>query len=95
MLLEVCDGLPLHLAAFRGENGVMLALLQCGAAAESGWTPLHVAVNKGTFLGIIHLLEHGADIHACNKVGCTPAHLAALKGNTTILKVLVKAGCTA
>lgn len=49
-------------------------------------------MHEGTFLGIVHLLEYDADVHACNKVGWTPAHLAALKGNTAILKVLDKAG---
>ncbi|KAM6158957.1 ankyrin repeat and protein kinase domain-containing protein 1 isoform 3-T3 [Rhynchocyon petersi] len=87
---------PLHLAARHGEEVVVLALLQCGAdpntAEQSGWTPLHLAVQRETFLSVIALLEHHADVHACNKVGWTAAHLASLKGNTAILKVLVKAG---
>ena len=74
----------------------MSTLLKCGAdpsaAEQSGWTPLHLAVQRGSFLSVIHLLEHRVDVHACNKVGWTPARLAALKGNMAILKVLVKAG---
>lgn len=71
----------------------MSALLQCGAATEqSGWTPLPLVVQRGAFLGIINLLEHHVEVCAHNKVGWTPAHLAALQGNTAILKVLAKAG---
>lgn len=62
------------------------------AAEQSGWTPLHLAIQRGVFLGVVNLLEHHADVHACNRVGRTPAHLAALKGSMAILQVLVKAG---
>lgn len=89
--------IPLPLAAHhKAEVVVSTPALKCGAdcnaAKQSGWTPLHLAVQRGAFLSIIHLLEHRADVYACNKVGWTPAHLAALKENMAILKVPVKAG---
>ncbi|MXQ90266.1 hypothetical protein E5288_WYG001989 [Bos mutus] len=48
---------PLHLAACHKTKVVV----------STGWTPFHLAVQRGSFLSVIHLLEHRVDVHACNK----------------------------
>jgi len=40
-------------------------------------TPLHAAVDEGTVAEVVALIEAGADVHAVNKYGETPLHIAA------------------
>lgn len=51
-------------------------------------TPLHIAAAAGHAEAIALLLVHGANAHAIDSAGLTPASLAASKGRTACAKIL-------
>ena len=60
-------------------------------------TPLHVAaaqygLGEESRIKTEFLLQHGADIHAKDKMGNTPAHSAAIAGNVDTMRALIAAG---
>ncbi|KAJ9441715.1 Integrin-linked protein kinase-like protein pat-4 [Diplonema papillatum] len=70
----------LHMACFRGHDGVVAVLLGHGADADRAgkllWTPLHYACYWRR-RGIVEaLLEHGACPNKRNAQGSTPLHVA-------------------
>jgi len=72
---------PLHLAAIRGQTGIVRYLIQCGVDKNSKDfdenTPLHNASEFGHFECIIFLIkEVDADPMAKNKFGYTPSDIA-------------------
>ncbi|XP_050691337.1 E3 ubiquitin-protein ligase MIB2-like isoform X2 [Eriocheir sinensis] len=80
----------LHLAALNGHRQVAETLITLGKAAvnitnNKRQTPLLLAVSQG-HCGVVELLvNHSADITACDEDGDTPLHLALLKNSTTSL----------
>lgn len=80
----------LHLAALNGHRQVAETLITLGKAAvnitnNKRQTPLLLAVSQG-HCGVVELLvNHKADITACDEDGDTPLHLALLKNSTTSL----------
>lgn len=71
---------PLHLAAMKGNVGVMKALLDVGADVNAkgfdDWTPLHYAAKSRSAKACTLLLERGADKMALNGVHLTPLQVA-------------------
>lgn len=91
----------LHQAAFNGEVEAVLECLERGddpneRDCDYGDTPLFDACaepdNDPAGRVVRALLEHGADPHARNDVGNTPAHRAAEGGHLNALDMLAQAG---
>merc|ERR1719158_2483087 len=62
------------------------------ARYDEGRTPLHVAVEVGSCVGIVVLIETNADIHAkdAHLFGRTPIRLAAELNSASVLRLLVQ-----
>ncbi|KAM0900673.1 hypothetical protein ACQ4PT_020500 [Festuca glaucescens] len=60
--------------------------------SESKNTPLEHAVSGGNLPAARFLLDHGADLHQENEEGITVIHLAAMKGKSEIVKLLLSRG---
>ncbi|XP_051226927.1 uncharacterized protein [Lolium perenne] len=60
--------------------------------SESKKTPLEHAVAGGNLPAARFLLDHGADLHQENEKGVTVIHLAAMKGKSEIVKLLLSRG---
>eukprot|EP01052_Picozoa_sp_SAG31_P007741 SAG31_NODE_373_length_16597_cov_21.519518_13_plen_171_part_00 len=64
---------PLHLAAWKGNEAAVMALISHGAEVNaqdrSGWTPLHWAAFKGRAGAAAALLRSGADEKVTDKSG--------------------------
>lgn len=56
---------------------------------KSGWTPLHVAIEKGFYEIAKMLIEKGADVNAINNRGRAPIHYTE---NLKVLKMLIEKG---
>lgn len=91
----------LHQAAFNGDLDGVLGYLARGADPNErnpdyGDAPLFDACqepdNDPGARVVRALLEHGADAHARNDVGNTPAHRAAENGHLAALELLAQAG---
>ncbi len=84
----------LHIAASRGYVGIVDKLLNLGVNVNDqdslyrGWTPLHCAVECGWSSVVRFLLEHHANRDQQDDYGCTPANLAASRGNEPIAALL-------
>ena len=84
--LQMKDGrTSLHLAVKAGNLKVAQLLLEHHAEVNSledndGFTPLLSAFLNVRADAAHLLLEYGADVHVCNKIGDTPLHLAARCG---------------
>ena len=94
----------LHQTTFCGVEMVAYILQQEGgrnlvnARNSMGSTALHRLIQGGgrppqRRLKVELLLQHGADIHAKDDRGNTPAHVAAHWGNVDCLRILIAAGC--
>lgn len=62
------------------------------ASARGGWTPLHVAAERGNTEVVKLLLEAKADIDPKDDDGKTPLHWAVHSGRSEAVKVLIEAG---
>jgi uncharacterized protein len=66
----------LHYAAADGDMGKVTALLGMGvnpaASDDDGWTPLHAAVQAGSFTICVALLDAGAPVDCQDVHGNTP-----------------------
>ncbi|BCS27993.1 ankyrin repeat domain-containing protein [Aspergillus puulaauensis] len=88
--------LPLHIAAERGHESIVRALID-GAVDinerdSNGCTALHVGV-KWKQEGVVKvLLESGADVNALDNAGWTPVHSAADNGFAAGLRLLLDFG---
>lgn len=100
--LEGLGGMTcLHLAAERGDEGLMLETLLGELGEHVGmpgvnvgdgqrFTPLHLACIVGDLSAARCLLRHGADVTARNDKGSTPLHWACSRGHTKVMKFVSK-----
>jgi hypothetical protein len=83
---------PLHFYAERGNVVAMRVALDNGAEVDPDgfpWSPLHEAA-KYSIEAVRLLLEYGADLKARDLSGDTPAHSAAERGRTDIVRLLLE-----
>jgi len=84
----------LHIAASRGQNKVLMRLIQAGADVNKedtlGFTPLSQAAVNGWDETCRLLLENGAKVDHTNMQGHTPLHLAVINGSLFAVKMLVE-----
>lgn len=92
---------PLHAAALKGNFRKVKSLLQQtkfnlnkipDTGPMAGWTPLHLAAQKGHLKIAKYLIEHGANSEARAKENQTPLYSAASEGNLGIVKLLIERG---
>ena len=87
----------LHLAASKGHNTLIEALLSWGAGVNTkdhaGFTPLHIACQEGHLLCVLTLLKPGASLTLPSINGGLPIHLAAQLNRVDIVKALLEHGC--
>jgi len=84
---------PLMLAAIKGQQDVVNALLERDAAVnKTGWTPLHYAASAGQLPIMKLLLEKYAFIDAQSPNGTTPLMMAAMYGSSDAVKLLIDEG---
>ena len=79
---QQCGLTPLHWAAVYSNTPTAVELLlnkaELEAHAEEGGTPLHYAAAFSTTPEVVErLLDHGAELPACDKYGFMPLHVAA------------------
>lgn len=87
----------LHLAALRGQEGVVQALMKADTWNEIinikdalGQTALHNCCMRGHTATVQLLLENGADATAADQAGWTALHHAADEGELEVVKCLAK-----
>lgn len=87
---------PLMMAALRGSERWVLALLQRGAKINrDGWTPLHYAASGPTLAVLRLLLERGAALDARAPNGSTALMVAAQYGSEEAVTMLLEKGADA
>ncbi|MGD2135630.1 MAG: ankyrin repeat domain-containing protein [Gemmatimonadales bacterium] len=93
---------PLHLAAFVGHEGAVRVLLAAGVAPDASSvnaernTPLHAAIaGAGNHTVAARLLDAGVPVNATAARGVTSLHLAAARGNTRMIELLLSRGAEA
>ncbi len=86
---------PMHRINSNHEDMVEL-LLKNGATvnarAQSGMTPLHLAVRRGNTEAAGFFISKGAMVNAATDTGWTPLHYAASGGHNEIIKILLAQG---
>lgn len=93
-LATYMQGGPIHLAAIKGNEDVLVELLARGAdpksALENGWTPLHMAAANGhSSIVTILLTQHDVDVDAADTHGGTVIYRAAELGHDACIKLLI------
>lgn len=87
------DETPLMIAALKGDDDAVAALIAHGASTrKGGWTPLHYAATGGDPATVQMLLSHGALLEARSPNGSTPLMMAAKYGREDVVKALLSAG---
>lgn len=59
---------------------------------EGKKSPLHIAIQVDSLYAFDKLIEAGSDVHSINRIGNTPLHIAALKGNSRMILKLLEMG---
>ncbi len=90
---------PLHLAAHRGHNSAVTALLGAGAKVaartSTGVEPLHLAAESGDPATVEALIAAGADVDAVDsRMSRTPLMFATAKGELDVMRALVHGGAS-
>jgi ankyrin repeat protein len=75
------------LADFAGAD-----LSDINACGVDGDNALHVAVRSDDFSAAGALIDAGIDVNKAGDLGYTPLHVACMKGNVEMVKVLVEKG---
>lgn len=88
---------PLHYAAHHNFPELITYLLKSGAANDKSRSdtlmPIHVAVDMGRVEAVKAFLNHDPkQLKSCAKEARTPMYLAAMNGNTEMMKVLIANG---
>ena len=87
----------LHVAAARGHEAVLEALLSWGAIVDlqdhQGMTPLYLACQQGHPTCVLALLKAGAKVSMSNYIGDLPIHVAAGQNRVEIVRTLLDYGC--
>ncbi|KAJ8793251.1 hypothetical protein J1605_000246 [Eschrichtius robustus] len=85
----------LLIAAYKGQAENVFQLINKGAkvaVTKHGWTPLHLAANKGHLSVVQILLKAGCDLGAQDDAGDTALYIAAALNHKKVVKILVEAG---
>jgi len=90
---NLAAGEEIHEAAKRGDLAKVKALLKENPALalsrdDTGWTPLHLAAQKGFKEVAELLLANKAQVNAKSKRGDTPLHWAAVNGHKDVAELL-------
>lgn len=92
----VAGSQTLHLAAEKGYEDLVKALLEKGASIEDtakrGWTPLHAAAWSGHTGTVQLLLDKGANMEIKADDDWTPLHSAVQKGHESVVRLLLERG---
>jgi len=79
-----------------GDAARVKELLEKGADVNArdnkGWTPLHLAAQKGHADVAELLIKNGADVNAKNNYGWTPLYAAAQEGHADVAELLIRHG---
>ena len=95
--LESSGAKPLHLAVLHGQGHLLPMLLELGADidsidSEKNCTPLLMSAILEDEWSFNYLLQAGANIHCHTTEGRTAMYIAAEKGNSTIIQLLIERG---
>ena len=98
MLSDTWHATPLHRAVYENDLDMLRALLESGVDMQArnahGWTALHTAayLNRVDALEVVLLFTAGSDkvLAALTDLGHTALHLACSRGNTEVVRMLIK-----
>jgi ankyrin repeat protein len=93
-LADEAGNTALYQAVGRGHSEIVRILLSHSKAelnvrGQRGMTPLLLALSQGHAGVVKYLLEEGADVTLANEVGDTALHLAVMKKNSALVKLLL------
>ena len=89
------DGINcLHIAALEGNLDLCKVLIDkhkfdVNSVQKHGWTALHCSAQRGNYELVTYFADMGTDIHVKTNDGRNCLHIAALKGNLDLCKVLI------
>ncbi len=87
----------IHTATEQGDFQILTTLLNYGfdcanLTDKKGWTPLHIAAQKGKTDCIELLIRHGGNVDAASADEKTPLHVAVANDNPDCVEMLVRHG---